>query len=269
MSKTNNKEYRFSDLFDLNEIQEIQDSFSAATGVASFITEPDGTPITKPSGFCSLCNEVIRKTKIGLKNCVISDSIVGSPKKDGRRIQRCLSGGLIDVEVSIIVEGKHLANWLVGQVLDEDYKTDDLISYADIIGVNREVYKRELVKGKRISKKQFEHICNFLFLNTQLLSMIAMKNINLTHEINRKILKESELEIAVRQRTKQLEELNARLEEISAELEEEIAKRQNAQIVITTLNNELEEKVKKRTMELEESEENIRQILNSTAEAIY
>ena len=57
------KKYKLSELFNLDEIQKLQDLFSAATGVASIITEPDGTPITKPSGFCSLCKEKIRKTQ--------------------------------------------------------------------------------------------------------------------------------------------------------------------------------------------------------------
>lgn len=56
------------DLFDLSELQEIQDVFSRATGVASIITEIDGTPITEPSGFTCFCNDIIRKTEKGLHN---------------------------------------------------------------------------------------------------------------------------------------------------------------------------------------------------------
>jgi ligand-binding sensor protein len=48
----------FSDLFDLGDIQHIQDLFSDATGVASIITHPDGKPITRPSNFCRLCNQI-------------------------------------------------------------------------------------------------------------------------------------------------------------------------------------------------------------------
>ena len=45
----------FESLFDVKEIQEIQDSFAGATGVASIITDVKGRPITKPSNFCRLC----------------------------------------------------------------------------------------------------------------------------------------------------------------------------------------------------------------------
>ena len=55
----------FEDLFDLAEIQAIQNSFAKTTGVASIITTVDGEPITQPSNFCRLCKDIIRKTKKG------------------------------------------------------------------------------------------------------------------------------------------------------------------------------------------------------------
>ncbi|MBV5337776.1 MAG: PAS domain S-box protein, partial [Deltaproteobacteria bacterium] len=54
-------EIALEELFVLDEIQRIQDNFSSATGVASLITYPDGTPFTQPSNFTDLCGEIIRK----------------------------------------------------------------------------------------------------------------------------------------------------------------------------------------------------------------
>ncbi len=59
----------FESLFNLKDLQRLQDEFSQATGVASIITHPDGTPITGSSNFCRLCQDVIRKTDKGLQNC--------------------------------------------------------------------------------------------------------------------------------------------------------------------------------------------------------
>ena len=84
---------QFSDLFDLDNIQRIQDLFADATGVGSIITYPDGTPITRPSNFCRLCNDIIRKTDIGRTNCFKSDAEIGKPNPSGPNIQPCLSGG--------------------------------------------------------------------------------------------------------------------------------------------------------------------------------
>ena len=59
----------FEQFFCLEELQRLQDEFAAATGVASIITNPDGSPITRPSRFCRLCVDIIRKTPLGLANC--------------------------------------------------------------------------------------------------------------------------------------------------------------------------------------------------------
>jgi len=245
---THNTEYKFSVLFDLIEIQKLQDLFTAVTGIASIITEPDGTPITEPSGFCSLCNE-IRKTDNGLGNCMISNSIMGSPKNDGPKIQRCLSGGLLDGAASIIFEGKHIANWLIGQVLDEEYNLEDLFAYADVIGVKHDVYRNELFKVKRMSKMQFENLCNSIFLNAQQFSSkYVIRNSSLTHELEKKIIDEvvidnliDELEIRGQQRITGLEKVNAKVEETNVMLEKEISQRKKAEAEIKKLN---ENKVK-------------------------
>lgn len=258
-SKKVNSDFKFSDIFDLAEIQKIQDAFSAATGVASIITEVDGTPITKPSNFCRFCMDIVRKTEKGLKNCMISDSIIGSPKKDGPRIQKCLSGGLLDGGASIMLGDKHIANWLIGQVLDTEYPVDEMLGYADEIGVERSLFEDALDNVTRMPRQQFTDICNYLFLSARQLSKLAVKSAIQAGEIEeRKVVEEDirkqndELESMVLERTCQLEELNAELEETNSILEEEIAERQKAEEEIRRLNQDLEKKVLARTNELQE-----------------
>lgn len=250
-------DYKFTDLFDLDEIQKIQNAFSSATGVASIITEIDGTPITKPSNFCSFCQEIVRKTETGLKNCMLSDSILGSPKKDGPRIQRCLSGGLIDGGVSIMIWDKHIANWLIGQILDDEYDTKELLSYADEIGAERDIVEHSLKKITRMSRKQFADIGTFLLLTAQQLSTLAIKNIVQAREIARRKIAEQKimelndgLEKIVLERTIQLEDANSLLEETNATLEEEISERLRAEDETKKMNTKLESMVLERTTEL-------------------
>jgi PAS domain S-box-containing protein len=50
----------FEELFDLAEIQRLQDLLGEALGVASLITRPDGVPLTEPSNFSRMCLELIR-----------------------------------------------------------------------------------------------------------------------------------------------------------------------------------------------------------------
>jgi len=183
---------QFENLFDLDEIQKIQDSFSLATGMASIIVKPDGTPITKSSGFCSLCN-TIRETEIGLKHCRLSDAAIGKMVKDGPTIQPCLSGHLLDAGASIIVDNQHVGSWLVGQVILEGDSEDKMLEYADKVGISRETYLKLLLNVKRVSYEQFENMGKFLYLNAKYLSEIAHQKLTLTKEIELRIEREKEI----------------------------------------------------------------------------
>ncbi|MCM2284082.1 MAG: PocR ligand-binding domain-containing protein [Desulfobacula sp.] len=160
----------FDSLFDLEEIQEIQDSFAAATGVASIITDVEGLPITKPSNFCRLCMDIIRKTEKGLFNCMQSDRIIGRYHEQGPVIQPCLSGGLWDAGVSIHVGGKHIANWLVGQVRTPEMDMEVMKEYAHTIGSNRDAFAEALEEVKAMPLDQFKNIAKTLFLIANQLS---------------------------------------------------------------------------------------------------
>jgi PAS domain S-box-containing protein len=191
------KNINFSDILDLNEIQNIQDLFSDATGVASIITTPDGVPITKPSNFCRLCNDIIRKTEIGLSNCFRSDASLGSLNPQGAIVQPCLSGGLWDAGASISVEGVHIANWLVGQVRNEQIDEQRMMLYADEIGVEREVFMQALLEVPVMSIERFNKVAKMLFAFANQLSEKAYNNLQLQ-------LRNQELEKA----TKALRESN-------------------------------------------------------------
>lgn len=94
----------FHDVFQLEHIQRLQDIFSETTGVASILLDTDGKPLTTPSNFCRLCNEYLSKLDKSVQYCFKND-------------------GFMHSESPINVGGKHLANWLIGQVRQE--KTDE------------------------------------------------------------------------------------------------------------------------------------------------
>lgn len=168
---------RFEDLFDLQEIQKIQDAFAAATGVASMITDPTGRPITRPSNFCNLCQNIIRGTPEGRANCQHSDAVLGRLNSSGPVIQRCLSGGLMDGGSSIQAGDQHIANWLIGQVLDESVDEETMMLYAQQIGADETEFRNALHGVVRMPREQFEKVGKALFLIAQQLSRMALQNI--------------------------------------------------------------------------------------------
>ena len=172
-------EWRFTDLFDLAEIQHLQDTFAATHQVASIITDPAGRPLTRPSNFTRLCQDVIRACPTGLQNCMRSDALIGRPNPLGPVVQPCLSGGLWDGGASICVDDVHLANWLVGQVRNEEQDEASMLAYARQIGADETVFQAALNEVPVMSRERFEQICQFLFEMADLISRQAVRSAQL------------------------------------------------------------------------------------------
>ncbi len=174
---------KFSDLFILKDIQRLQDLFADVHGVASIITTVDGEPITRPSSFCRLCSNIIRKTEIGRANCYQSDAVIGCQSLSGPVVQPCLSGGLWDAGASITVGGRHIANWLIGQVRNEGIDEIQMIRYADQINANRTDFMDALKEVPVMSIEQFNKVSRMLFAFANELSEKAYTNYKLNLEI--------------------------------------------------------------------------------------
>ncbi|KAF0233336.1 MAG: multi-sensor signal transduction histidine [Desulfovibrionaceae bacterium] len=183
---TGSAQVEFEDLFDLADLQRIQDAFAGASQVASLITRLDGTPITQPSNFCRLCRDIIRKTEKGRGNCFASDSALGRYTPDGPTIQPCLSGGLWDAGVSITVGGRHVANWLIGQVRNETQDDAALLRYADEIGADPEAFRAALAEVTVMSREQFGKVADALYLLANEISQRAYQTLRQAEIIREK-----------------------------------------------------------------------------------
>ncbi|WP_419663056.1 two component system sensor histidine kinase, hybrid [Desulfosarcina variabilis str. Montpellier] len=184
----------FEDLFNLKDIQQIQDEFAHATGVASIITHPNGRPITRPSRFCRLCKDIIRKTDKGRSNCYQSDAAIGRFSSEGPRVQVCMSGGLWDAGAAISVGGQHLANWLIGQVRDEFQSEQKIRQYAREIGADEDDAAEAFYEVPAMSRDRFEQIAKALFTIANQLSTIAYQNVQQARFISDRQRAEAEKE---------------------------------------------------------------------------
>jgi len=188
---------QFSDLFNIEEIQRLQDLFADANDVSSLITTTDGKPITRPSNFTILCKDIIRKTEKGRANCFKSDAVIGMKNTSGPIVQPCMSCGLWDAGASITVGGKHIANWLIGQVRNDNLNEQRIIQYADEIGANRTDFLEALHQVPFMSAEKFNNIAKLLFAFANELSEKAYNNLLLKIQITEKekankLLRESE-----------------------------------------------------------------------------
>lgn len=128
---------KLDEIIDLDALQQIQDTFGKATGLAAIAVNYQGDPLIRYSSFTPFCAKLREHPKYNEK-CRQSDahSSLESARTGEICIHRC-HAGLIDFAIPIIVEGEYVASMLAGQakvdICDNDLINQDLIKLsADI-----------------------------------------------------------------------------------------------------------------------------------------
>jgi len=206
------KDVSLTDLIDLEDLQQIQDAFAAANGVASIISDIEGKPITKASNFCSVC-EIIRSTEKGAINCAKSDKIIGGRAKALMKptYGKCLSCGFVDASAPIIVGGKHIANWLVGQSNAMGVDENRIETYAKEIGADTDEMLGAFGKMPEMSLTKFEEVLDLLWLIAKKLSALAHNNLVLAKDVTER----KRVEEALRKSVLELKRSNTELEQFA------------------------------------------------------
>lgn len=201
--------FHLRDVVDVEIMQEIQDKFADATGMAAVIVDYQGKPVTRYSNFTHFC-QCIRSTQKGKDGCERSDAHGGlEAARTGKPcIYRCHTG-LVDLAAPIIVRGQYLGSILSGQVLLEESELDALEHIATKVDLEltpelEEAYdKIQLVpKNKIEASAQLMYLMANYIVEKGIASIVQKqlneKNIRLMEEIKaraelEKALKSSEL----------------------------------------------------------------------------
>lgn len=172
------KDVHLLDLVGRDKLEEILYSFTQATGVASIITEVSGEPITKPQNFTFLCSKFCRSTPEGMKRCCNSDRFGGREAARQKQfvIYNCLNAGLLDSAFPIIVEDYHIANVLMGQVLERPMDERAAIRKAKEIGITDiDGYLKELRSIPIVDRVQLRRIAGLMAVVTNTISELAFQ----------------------------------------------------------------------------------------------
>lgn len=157
---------KLSDFMDFKTLQEIQDQFSDATGLAAIAVDSDGNYITTGSNFTDFCMKYTRGTKLGLERCVKCDN-------ECTGTYFC-HAGLMDFASPIIVNGEKLGSIIGGQILPCVPDKDKFRAIAREIGVDEEEYLKALSKIQVKSEKSIR-------ASAALLGEVVNKMVNLQY----------------------------------------------------------------------------------------
>ncbi len=163
-----NRSINFEELFDIRDIQKMQDELSRAMGVASIITAPDGTAITRPGNFTRLCRDI-------LSGCIGCTHLKEQYSTSG--IHLCPATGLWMAGAKIVIGGRHIATWFVGQIRNEAQSERKIREYARELSVDESDAVRAFYEVPVMSNEAFERVVRIIETLTNQLSDMAYQNI--------------------------------------------------------------------------------------------
>lgn len=162
---------KLKDFFDLKELQDIQDQFSDATGLAAIALDAEGNYITKGSNFTDFCMKYTRGSEEGSKRCVKCDT-------ECTGTYFC-HAGLMDFSSDIVVNGEKVGSIIGGQVLPGEPDEEKFINIARELKVDEKTYIAALKKVPVRTEKQIRAAAAMLGnVVNQLVNLAYFKSLN-------------------------------------------------------------------------------------------
>ncbi|MCK9373305.1 MAG: diguanylate cyclase [Sulfuricurvum sp.] len=194
----------FSELVDIEILQELWDSFSGIYPIATAIIDLEGNVLVA-SHWQRICTAFHRLNPDSLSRCIESDTVLANALKagDAYTVYQC-KNGLVDVAVPIIINGNHIANFFTGQFFFETPDKEFFIRQGQELNFNREAYLAAVEEVPVIPEARLKSLMDFLVKQVEVLA-IAGKATLMLQQSNLKLKKnEEQLEEIVRERTTQL-----------------------------------------------------------------
>lgn len=168
--------YTLNDLLDIPTIQSLLDSLDEINKLPSAILDKDGNILTATS-WQDICKNFHRLNHDTERRCRESDTRINI--NVGETVSHVIYPcpmGLIDAASPIIVEGQHLGNVFIGQLLIEEPDEKYFIEQALKYGFDRDNYLEALKKVPLCSEEHLRVNLNFIATFVQVLAEEGLKN---------------------------------------------------------------------------------------------
>ena len=238
-----NKKIDIKDLLDIPKLQLLMEEFYSFMHVPLAIIDTEGNILVQ-SKWSIACTDFHRANSESCKRCIESDTDISHKLEDGENfsVYKC-KNGLIDCASPIIIKGKHVANFFIGQFLIHDPDIDFFTNQAKIFKYNTSDYVRAIKDVVVLSEDKLPHILGFLKEITEIIVTLSNEKFNYQEQ--------------------QLEMKKANI--ASMNLAEDA---QQAKIEIERYKNHLEDLVENRTQELAKEKQFTQTLLDSQEQII-
>lgn len=181
------------DFMDLSKLQEIQDAFSDATGLAAIAVDSKGEYITEGSNFTDFCMKYTRGSVEGNKRCIKCDT-------ECTGTYYC-HAGLMDFAYDIMVEGQKLGSIIGGQVLPEEPDEAKFRATAEELGIDPDAYIRAVKQVPISTEKKIR-------ASASLLGLMVNQLVNLEYARSHNTGKLEELSNEIKHATETIDAIN-------------------------------------------------------------
>lgn len=111
------KNIHISDVINVDELQQLQDNWSKATGIGFVTVDSEGKPVTRQSGFTDFCLALRGKKEEYKELCYFCDACGGrKARKNGKPYVYVCHTGLVDFAIPIILDNQYVGAILAGQI---------------------------------------------------------------------------------------------------------------------------------------------------------
>ncbi|MDD3308087.1 MAG: PocR ligand-binding domain-containing protein [Acetobacterium sp.] len=172
-----NSNYTVDEVIDLHVLQQFQDSFAKALGMACLSVDNVKGAITEPSNFTDFCMKYTRGSSEGKRRCLGCDN--DGTRKAGNTgkpaIYSC-HAGLIDFAAPIVVDGVAIGSIIGGQVLDAPPDEEKFRKIARDIGVDEDDYIAALRKITIVPRERINAAADMLYVFANSISKMGHHN---------------------------------------------------------------------------------------------
>lgn len=187
------EQLHLTELFDMDILQRVQNSFSVTEGISAGISDENGVALVEHVSYCDFCSKYTKQSAEGLRRCRMCDKQGAqmAAEKKAPHIYTC-HAGLTDFAAPILVKGQFVGCFLGGQVLTEPLTKEKVWAYAQELGIPPEEYVEAASKIPVFPRERIEHIARYMYDMGDLLSSMAYKQ-HLTLQMSGELEREAHM----------------------------------------------------------------------------